>query len=83
MRFLAFVELGDMEAADAALAAARSAARTDRAHGTVAFLDAARALLAGRLEDAEAEAVRAREVQRAAGTPAFRRRVRCSSGCCP
>jgi hypothetical protein len=36
----------------------------------VAFLDAARALLAGRLEDAEAEGVRAREVQRAAAVPA-------------
>ena len=67
MRFLALVELGDVEAADDTLAAARSAARTDRARGTVAFLDAARALLAGRLEDAEAEGVRAREVQRAGG----------------
>ena len=67
MRFLALVELGDVEAADDTLAAARSAARTDRARGTVAFLDAARALLAGRLEDAEAEGVRAREVQSAGG----------------
>ena len=67
MRFLALVELGEVEAADDTLAAARSAARTDRARGTVAFLDAARALLAGRLEDAEAEGVRAREVQRAGG----------------
>ena len=67
MRFLALVELGDVEAADDTLAAARSAARTDRARGTVAFLDAARALLAGRLEDAEAEGVRACEVQRAGG----------------
>jgi DNA-binding SARP family transcriptional activator len=67
MRFLALVELGDVEAVDDTLAAARSAARTDRARGTVAFLDAARALLAGRLEDAEAEGVRAREVQRAGG----------------
>jgi DNA-binding SARP family transcriptional activator len=65
-RFMALVELGDLEAADDTLAAARSAARTGRAHGTVAFLDAARTLLAGRLEDAEAEAVRAYEVQRAA-----------------
>jgi tetratricopeptide (TPR) repeat protein len=67
MRFLALVELGDVEAVDDTLAAARSAGRTDRARGTVAFLDAARALLAGRLEDAEAEGVRAREVQRAGG----------------
>ena len=71
MRFLALVELGDIKEADATLAAARSAARTGRARGTVAFLVAARALLAGRLEDAEAEAVRAYEVQRdAASIPA-------------
>jgi hypothetical protein len=68
-RFMALVELGDVEAADETLAAARSAARTARSHGTVAFLSAARALLAGRLGDAEAEAVRAREAQRAAGSP--------------
>ena len=68
MRFLALVELGDLDAADDTLAAAHSAARTGRARGTVAFLDAARALLAGRFEDAEAEAVRAREVQRTAGS---------------
>jgi len=67
-RFMALVELGDLEAADDTLAAARSTARTGRAHGTVAFLDAARTLLAGRLEDAEAQAVRAYEVQRAAGS---------------
>ena len=68
MRFLALVETGDVEAADDTLAAARSAARTGRAHGSVAFLDAARALLAGRLEDAEAEAVRMHEALRAAGS---------------
>jgi tetratricopeptide (TPR) repeat protein len=66
-RFLTLVELGDVEAADDTLVAARSAARTDRARGTVAFLHAARALLAGRLEDAEEEGVRALEVQRAGG----------------
>jgi hypothetical protein len=69
MRFLALVELGDVEAADDTLSAAHSAARTGRARGTVAFLDAARALLAGRLEDAETEGVRAREAQRAGGAP--------------
>jgi DNA-binding SARP family transcriptional activator/tetratricopeptide (TPR) repeat protein len=69
MRFLALVELGDVKAADDTLSAAHSAARTGRARGTVAFLDAARALLAGRLEDAEAEGVRAREAQRAGGAP--------------
>ena len=68
MRFLALVELGDVEAADDTLAAARSAARTGRARGTVAFLEAARALLAGRLEDAEVEGLRAYEIQSAAGT---------------
>jgi DNA-binding SARP family transcriptional activator len=67
MRFLASVELGDLEAADDTLATARSAARTGRARGTVAFLEAARALLAGRLEDAEAEGLRAYEIQSAAG----------------
>jgi hypothetical protein len=71
MRFLALVELGDVEAADITLADARAAARTGRARGTVAFLVAARALLAGRLEEAAAEAVRAYEVQRdAASIPA-------------
>ena len=70
MRFLALVELGDVKAADDTIEAARSAARTGRARGTVAFLVAARALLAGRLEEAEAEAARAYEVQRyAASTP--------------
>ena len=69
-RFMALVELGDVEAADETLAAAHSAAQTARSHGTVRFLGAARALIAGRLEDAEAEAVRAREAQRAAGSPA-------------
>jgi DNA-binding SARP family transcriptional activator len=69
-RFMALVELGDVQAADDTLAAARSAARTAKSHGTVAFLSAARALLAGRLEDAEAAAMRAREAQRDAGSPA-------------
>jgi hypothetical protein len=68
MRFLALVELGDVAAADDTLSAAHAAARTGRAQGTVAFLDAARALLAGRLEDAEAEAVRMHEALRAAGS---------------
>jgi len=68
MRFLALVELGDVEAADDTLTAARTAARTGRAHGTVAFLDAARALLAGRLQAAEAEARRMHEALRAAGS---------------
>jgi DNA-binding SARP family transcriptional activator len=60
-RFVALIELGDIEAADAAHAAAHAAARTARSQWTVAFLDAMRALLAGRLDDAEAAAVRQRE----------------------
>jgi hypothetical protein len=68
-RFLALVELGDVEAADAALAAAHAAARTPKSQWTVAFLDAARALLAGRLADAEAAAVRSREAARDTGAP--------------
>jgi tetratricopeptide (TPR) repeat protein len=60
-RFLASVELGDVKAADAALAAAHRAARTTKSQWTVAFMDSARALLAGRLDDAEAAAVRSRE----------------------
>jgi len=63
-RFLALVELGEVAAADAALAAAHAAARTTKSQWTVGFLDAARALLAGRLADAEAAAVRSREAAR-------------------
>ena len=63
-RFLAYVERGEVEAADAALAAAHAAARTTKSQWTVGFLDAARALLAGRLADAEAAAVRSRRAAR-------------------
>ena len=63
-RFLALVELGDVQAADAALAAAHAAARTTKSQWTVGFLDAARALLAGRLADAEAAAARGRDAAR-------------------
>jgi tetratricopeptide (TPR) repeat protein len=68
-RFHALVELGDIEAADAALAAAHVAVRTIWSHWTVGFLDAARALLAGRLTDAEAAAARMREAARRTGAP--------------
>jgi DNA-binding SARP family transcriptional activator len=68
-RFLALIELGDIEAADAALAAAHAAARTAKSRWTVAFLEAARALLAGRLADAEAAAARSREAARETGAP--------------
>ena len=60
-RFLALVELGDIDAADVALAAAHAAARTIKSRATVGFLDAARALLAGRLAESEAAAARSRE----------------------
>ena len=53
-RFIALVESGDIQRADAALAAARSAARSPIAHWTVLQWEAVRALLAGRLADAEA-----------------------------
>ena len=68
-RFHALVELGDIEAADAALAAAHAAVRTIWSQWTVGFMDAARALLAGRLNDAEAAAARLREAARETGAP--------------
>lgn len=81
-RFLAAVELGDIEAADAALAAVHAAVRTRWSQGTAlasrpwpaewsvaCFLDAARALLAGRLTDAEAAAARGREAAHETGAP--------------
>ena len=82
-RFHALVELGDIEAADAALAAAHAAVRTIWSHWTVGFMDAARALVAGRLNDAEAAAARLREAARETGAPpalaesAFVRLVSC------
>ena len=82
-RFHALVELGDIEAADAALAAAHAAVRTIWSHWTVGFMDAARALLAGRLNDAESAAARLREAARETGAPpalaesAFVRLVSC------
>jgi DNA-binding SARP family transcriptional activator len=79
-RFLAMVELGDIEAADAALAAVHAAVRTRWSQSTAlasrpwpaqwsiaCFLDAARALLAGRFTDAEAAAARGREAARETG----------------
>jgi hypothetical protein len=74
------VELGDIEAADAALAAVHAAVRTRWSQSTAlasrpwpaqwsiaCFLDAARALLAGRFTDAEAAAARGREAARETG----------------
>jgi DNA-binding SARP family transcriptional activator len=63
-RFFAHIERGDIMAADAALAAAHAAAHTVRSRSTVAVLDTARALLAGRLADAEAAATRSRDTTR-------------------
>jgi DNA-binding SARP family transcriptional activator len=68
-RFLALVEAGDIEAADLANAAAHAAARTLKSRWTVAFLDAARALLAGRMTDAEAAAKRSFEAARETTAP--------------
>jgi hypothetical protein len=68
-RFLALVELGDIEAADAALVAAHAAVRTIGSQWTVGFLNVARALLAGRLTDAEAAAARMREAARETAAP--------------
>ena len=68
-RFPASVELGDIEAADSAVAAAHAAARTTKAQMMVGWLDAARALLAGRLADAERAARRFREAARETSIP--------------
>jgi DNA-binding SARP family transcriptional activator len=82
-RFHALLELGDIEAADAALAAAHTAVRTIWSHWTVGFMDAARALLGGRFTDAESAAARMREAARETGAPpalaesAFVRMVSC------
>jgi DNA-binding SARP family transcriptional activator len=68
-RFLALVELGDIEAADAAVASARAAVRTIWSLWTVGFLDTARALIGGRLTDAEAANARTREAARETPAP--------------
>jgi AAA ATPase domain len=69
-RFVALIESGDLRGADAALAAARSAARVPISHWTVLQWESARAVLAGRLADAEALSIRGVEAGRAAGAPA-------------
>ena len=68
-RFVALVESGDIQGADAALAAARSAARVPISHWMVLQWEAARAMLAGRLADAEALSIRGAEAAREAGAP--------------
>jgi eukaryotic-like serine/threonine-protein kinase len=68
-RFPASVELGDIEAANSAVAAAHAAARTTKAQMMVGWLDAASALVAGRLADAEHAARRFREAARETAIP--------------
>jgi DNA-binding SARP family transcriptional activator len=68
-RHIALVELADPQAADAALAEARATARLPVSRWTVAQWTAARALLAGRLADAEEEATQTAALGREAGFP--------------
>jgi DNA-binding SARP family transcriptional activator len=68
-RFAALVESGDLRGADAALAAARSAARMPVSRWTVLQWETARAMLAGELADAEALSIRGVEAAREAGAP--------------
>ena len=68
-RMLALIELGEVEAVDAALAAAHAAVRTTKSRWTVGFLDTVRALLAGRFADAEAAVARGREAARETTAP--------------
>jgi hypothetical protein len=68
-RFIALVESGDIQRADAALAAARSAARVPISIWMVLQWESVRAMLAGRLADAEAVSIRSAEVAREAGAP--------------
>ena len=80
-RFHALVELGDIEAADAALAAAHAAVRTIWSQWTVGFLDATRARRRAidRAESAEHECARprARRAPLALAESAFVRMVSC------
>ena len=68
-RFVALVESGDLQGADAALAAARSTARVPISHWMVLQWEAVRAMLAGQLADAEALSIRGAEAAREAGAP--------------
>ncbi len=68
-RMLALIELGEIEAVDAALAAAHAAVGTTKSRWTVGYLDTVRALLAGRLADAEAAVARGREAARETTAP--------------
>jgi hypothetical protein len=70
-RHVALLELGDVQACDAALAEARASARLPVSHWAITQWIAARALLAGRLDEAESEAMRTAELGREAGFPAI------------
>jgi len=78
-RHVALVELGDARASDAALAEAHATARLPLSRWAVAQWIAARALLAGRLDDAESEALRTAELGREAGFPPIYVQTRFSS----
>jgi hypothetical protein len=67
---LALIELGEIEAVDAALAAAHAAVRTTKSRWTIGFLETVRALLAGRLADAEAAVARGHEAALETKAPA-------------
>ena len=67
LRFVALAESGDVRAADAALARARATARVPVSRWMVLLWDSARAVLAGRLADAEELAARAAEAGREGG----------------
>jgi DNA-binding SARP family transcriptional activator/tetratricopeptide (TPR) repeat protein len=67
LRFMALVELGDLTAADAALARGHASARVPAAHWTVMHTTAIRAVLAGDLAGAETLAVQAGKLALAAG----------------
>ncbi len=68
-RYIALVEAGDLEAADAALVTAGETARVLSARWTASVWTWTRLLLAGRLADAEAATIRAAELAQAGGFP--------------
>jgi DNA-binding SARP family transcriptional activator len=68
-RFTALVESGDLGRADAALAAARAVARVPVWRWGVIQWETLRAMLAGRLADAETLSIRGAEAAQAAGAP--------------
>jgi hypothetical protein len=78
-RHIALAELGDLAASDAALAEAIATARLPLSRWAVGQWVAVRSLLAGRLGDAEAEAVRTAELGQEAGFPAFYVQTRAGS----